>query len=248
MSTYSNSLVIFILAVALLLENDAHQCGCPHNKTKKECEEKTITTTPTPTTITMCEPCNNVSKPFCVCVYYDNDPLYSENKYPVPKSGNCDDVIKNNYSLTAIPYSKCKKMRQTCRVFCECEESADLTLMPTPTSTKTPTPSKRRTPTPAKTPTPTLTPALCNTGICNNVSEPYCSCGIDRQRYELPENSNCSDIVRKLTTPVYFYRFGFHCTKVRFVCKTRCFCSRDYVVDLPATPTLKPMRTITNHL
>ena len=111
MSTYSNSLVIFILVAVILLENDAHYCGCHPKKTKKKCEKKTITTTPTPTqtTIANCDlhTCNNESEPFCRCRFYD-----SIDNYPVPESGNCDDMIKANYSSTPIPsYLWCTKMR-----------------------------------------------------------------------------------------------------------------------------------------
>ena len=51
MPTYSKSLAIFILFALLWLENKAHRCGCPREKTHKECKEKstsTSTSTSTP--------------------------------------------------------------------------------------------------------------------------------------------------------------------------------------------------------
>lgn len=234
MSTYSNLLLIFILVAAILLENDAHHCGCLRKKTKKKCEEKAITTTPTPTTtITNCDPhtCNSEGKPFCYCEFFD--PNIKETNYPVPESGNCDDVTKNNYSSTTIPHYnyKCSKIRHVCSVMCICaEENVDQIPTPTPTPTTSQT----------QTQTPTPTPALCYTGTCNKETD-FCSCDIDRERYPLPESGNCSDVVLRhlSTTPVYYYRFGFDCTKKRNICSIQCVCRDENVVDQTSTPMQK---------
>ena len=117
MTAYSKALVIFILFVALLLENEAHRCGCHHKKTHKKCEEEEATTATTvapsaSTTPKRCDPltCNNVTEPFCSCG--------QGIPYPLPESGNCDDVLK---SLSTTPdFSRyrsapgCSKVKTVC--------------------------------------------------------------------------------------------------------------------------------------
>ena len=63
-------------------------------------------------------------------------------------------------------------------------------------------------------------PTKCVPQTCNNVSEPFCKCGIDGDHYSVPESGNCMEVLRLFsTTPTYNDRFGFGCLKMRTVCK-----------------------------
>ena len=218
----NSSLIIFTLFAALLLVvNEAHN-GSGH---KKECpnkyEEKTKATTPTPkvTILTQCVPkmCNNASKPFCSCGI-DNG------HYSMPESGNCDDV-KNH--LTVPPYYyrfgfNCRKMRTVCKCLdrkCSCNEE-NVAGQP---KTQPPLGHKTTTPTPAK----------CGSKTCNNESKPFCSCGVDNGHYSMPESGNCDDVIKYLTVPPYYYRFGFYCIKMQTICRCvdrTCNCYKKNVV------------------
>ena len=151
MLTNSKSLVIFILFAVLWLENKAHRCRLPREKTHKKFGKETTssktstststlapTPTPAPTStstsrapITLNPKCNNTStEPSCQCVK-NFDSVY----YPVPKSGKCKDVFKR-LPTTPTDYhfreDNCHKVQTTvCTVDSYCWEN-DVTLNPDP--------------------------------------------------------------------------------------------------------------------
>lgn len=129
MSTKSNSLVIFILLAALLLENQAHHFDRHHGKTNKKCRDAvekttatpTSTTTPTPivkatvratrTTVESgCDNCGiNATEPYCTCAF---------NHYPMPESGDCNDGQDEHWCGNYM--EDCKCMRSNGLIACGC--------------------------------------------------------------------------------------------------------------------------------
>lgn len=165
------------------------------------------TLTPTLTTPTLCYPetCNNETEPFCTCGI-------DHEHYTVPETGNCDDVIKYMSTTSSIYYRygfACSKVRTVCKVICSCSEEYIYDPTPTPAPTQTPTPT-------TPTPTPIWTPVdICDHQACNNVSKPYCSCGVYFDRYPMPKSGNCDDV--KPTRP----NGDYSCRKWHSVCKCR---------------------------
>ena len=112
MQTNSKLLVIFTLFAVLWLENKAHHCRFPHDKTHKKFREGIIKAD---------FKCNTGIVPSCQC----GDGL--DNLYPVPKSGNCKDVFNKHLSKTPTDYhfreENCQKVQRTvCRVDSTCED------------------------------------------------------------------------------------------------------------------------------
>ena len=77
-------------------------------------------------------------------------------------------------------------------------------------------------------------PIECDPQTCNNVTEPFCKCGLEGDHYPVPESGNCMDLLKQFsTTPSYYYRFGPGCYKARTVCKcmigSYCECDDEWV-------------------
>lgn len=171
--------------------------------------DQTHTLNQTPTKPTLCYPetCDNATKPFCVCGI---DLMH----YPVPKTGNCNDISKY-ISTTPRYYYRygfgCYKARTVCKVICSCSEEYvyDPTPKPKPT---TPTPTWRY----------KCDPQYCNN--TNSISKPYCACDINFDHYPVPKSGNCDDVMSKSNL-----KNGFPCRKF----KTLCHCN---VKILPSDP------------
>lgn len=216
MPTYYDLLVICILFTALLVENEANHCGCLHKKTNKRCIKKsstTTTTTPTPSTIAKCAPqaCFETEY-FCFCGK-------GFGVYPLPASGNCDDVANYCFHSTpspdTSPYLVCTLAVKNCNVTWRCYKESDEQI-PIPTQTSTTTLSFPET--------------------CKNVTESYCICGSDDMHYPVPNSGNCEDVIKqRLTTSR-----GLTCYKMRTVCMTECSCNWWLTVDPTIKPTPKP--------
>lgn len=224
MPAYCKILLIFILVAAFMFENEAHHCGCRHKKIHKKCEKETTHTTPS--TKNKCDPraCHDGNKFFCNCGI-DGD-------YPLPESGNCDDVIKNNTRLHSIPTSttpeyysnnKCSKYRTLCTVRCYCEDEYM---------------------------TPALTPTkLCYPEACDNATEYFCRCdglhGVGLAYFRVPKSGNCDDVpTPTYSTSSWVYQFGFSCIKTRTVCKLNCDCLNEKVDEhMIITPTPTPTQS-----
>ena len=216
MTTFSKSLAIFTLFAVLWLENKAHHCGSRHEKTHKKIEKgktstKTSTAAPTSTKqIKVNNKCNIGTVPSCQCGI-DYDSKY----YPVPKSGNCNDVFKR-LSTTPADYhfreENCSKVQRTvCKVDSSCDSIYDYRII-----------DDQQFGTPPPTPDNFL--------ISQNTSKPFCMCGYDGGNHPIPKSGNCADldlldVIKKfLTTPIYNERFGFVCLKARTVCKCTNYC------------------------
>ena len=280
MLTNSKSLAIFTLFAVFWLENKAHHCGFPHEKTHKKTEKaKTSTTTPAPKStstpaklIKVNYKCNTGTVPSCQCINSDGSYYY-----PVPKSGNCKDVFKR---LSTTPSNihfreeNCSKVQRTvCRIdyrcddftfgeirtppptpdefvigqntskpFCKCYYDANHYPIPkngnctdletTMSTTQTMSDNQRSKLFCYKTQAFCrntcrcnnyyVDPTECDPQTCNNVSEPFCKCGIDDVHYPVPESGDCLDVIKQFsTTEGYQYRFGYTCDKARSVCSCK---------------------------
>ena len=266
MPTYSKSLVIFTLFAVLWLENKAHRCGFPHEKTHEKFAKGIINAD---------FKCNTGTVPSCRCGI-GLDSYY----YPMPKSGNCKDVFKR-LSTTPSDYhfreEKCYKVhRAVCRVDSTCENDAFIPDDQIGTPPQTPDEfligqnssepfcmcdydnslydmPKSGNCTDLETTSDNkcsgsyykaenscrdtcycnesyVKPTECVPQTCNYATEAFCKCGIDDVHYPVPESGNCMDVIKQLSTtpsPSYQYRFGYHCYKVRTVCK----CIDDIAID-----------------
>ena len=290
MLTNSKSLVILTLFSVLWLENKAHHCGCPHKKTHKRCKEETTSTatstsmstpeltpipTPTSTTATATQikvnsKCNTGTEPSCECGIESDTSLY----YPVPKSGNCNDVFKRlsttkHLSDYHFREENCSLVQRTvCGVYTTCDDYFEDRL-----GTPPPTPYEFISAQNASEPfclcgyggggdhypipksgncteleikynflgagygcykAQTLCrdncycnsyyvdPTKCDPKTCNNATKPFCKCGIEDSdnNYPVPKSGNCMDYLsNNSTTPIYYYRFGAGCYKLRTVCE-----------------------------
>ena len=225
MPTYSKSLVILILFAVFWLENKAHHCGSPHEKTHKKLEKgKTSTTATTPAPApTPAKPikvnfkCNTGTVPSCKCGISTaaiDDSYY----YQVPKSGNCKDVFKR-LSTTPSDYhfreENCSKVqRAVCSVNSYCEDS---TFIP-----------DERIGTPPPTPDEFV--------IRQNTSKPFCKCGYDyiknNGHYRIPKSGNCID----LETLPENQSAGLSCYKAITLCRDNCYCNNHYVDPTKCDP------------
>ena len=215
MPTYSKSLVIFTLFTVLWLENKAHRCSFPHEKTQKKFgKEKTsskkstaaLKSTPAKG-IKVNSKCNTGTVPSCKCgISTAFDGTYY---YPVPKSGNCNDVFKRlsttkHLSDYHFREEKCHKVqRAVCRIDATCE---DENFIPDNHIASYPTPDEFV--------------------LGQNVSKPFCKCGDDGGHYPMPKSGNCTDLETKTTTGASDnWRYDFGCYKAQTLCWDTCYCN-----------------------
>ena len=219
MPTYSKSLVIFTLFAVLWLENKAHHCGSPHEKTHKECNKKT---TSAATPIKVNQKCNTTTLlSSCQCGP-DYDFLY----YPVPKSGNCNDVFKR-LSTTPTDYhfreENCHKVhRAVCSVDSYCWK-LDFAFI-----------DKKQTD-PTAEEFITLAPTPKEFVFAQNASEPFCTCGFD-DHYPMPKSGNCTDLEKTYRRAGNRRAGNKACSKAQTFCRDTCNCNAYYVDPTECNP------------